>query len=853
MTTFSVNPLAAAVVMALITPLAAWAQVTTYTYTIPGTGTRTISAGAFAADGSLIRTLTRAEARTAGVAHTEKWDQRDEAGKPIAPGTYTIKLVFHNIQYTWEGVIGNSSAEYRHMWYPGLHKALNPAMSFAMNPEVVHFSAGYNEAGPHFHGFSPDSPQMNAQSTHPSDLYRARDPFVAATNIATDGTRLYWSSGGGFSKASFVAAHELATGQQAFFSAGAPACLNYRSSSTDCYPDQDYQSVLDFRPDQDNPVTGLAVQRQGQVLALSYGATNTLRLVDKTSGKFIRDLSVPLVAGGVNQIAMSGDPAGDLWVISGNTVRRYTNISTTKQPVLSTVLSAGLMKPLAVAVDPRDPTRIWVADGGASQQLKRFNSVTGSLQQTIGVLGGPGNSGVISADRLCFALTATKEQAGLGVDFNGGLWATDTCNNRILGFTASGAAATAIATRPTSYLSTVDSGNPTRVFSNFMEYKVDYTKALGDGNNGAWTAVRNWLLQFRSLPASSRSFAEDPAHPAGDSGFHGFSTVRTLSNKRTYAVVSAYGSPYPGTQALYELTSTGAMRLSSTLPSPQAVTMPDDPATAAVEGQVYPNSRPELVANGDLVYSHTYNGRQTVLRLPLTGFDAQGNPVWGSTPVTVASAPTSSPTAPYFVKDIGGTRATFPITNTGKVIFFNASVGANTGYHLGAVNTGSNNWNWMASGSGPLDGKGTFQTRSTDPTVNYGGSYAMADISNVVYGYHGEFHTDALTGKIGQANQFMHYRDDGLFLGQFGAPTTRFDFDDMEASPEGVAGNSFSPTLVRTGHPVTGLTHYLYHNDESIWAGVHRWRLDGLQLVRELKSSFDTPRQGVSGSAIILR
>jgi hypothetical protein len=58
----------------------------------------------------------------------------------------------------------------------------------------------------------------------------------------------------------------------------------------------------------------------------------------------------------------------------------------------------------------------------------------------------------------------------------------------------------------------------------------------------------------------------------------------------------------------------------------------------------------------------------------------------------------------------------------------------------------------------------------------------------------------------------------------------------------GVAGNAFSPTLVADGERL-----FVYHNDESVHAGVHRWRLDGWQSVQELRG------RGRPGGVIVLR
>ena len=109
---------------------------------------------------------------------------------------------------------------------------------------------------------------------------------------------------------------------------------------------------------------------------------------------------------------------------------------------------------------------------------------------------------------------------------------------------------------------------------------------------------------------------------------------------------------------------------------------------------------------------------------------------------------------------------------------------------------------------------------------------------HIVYGYHGEFYKDLKTGRVGQANQFMHFDESGLFIGQFGQPSTR----EAPAFDAGLSGNAFSPTLVRDGSRL-----YLYHNDESTHGGVHRWRIDGWDDIADLRG------HGAVGSAIELR
>ena len=144
----------------------------------------------------------------------------------------------------------------------------------------------------------------------------------------------------------------------------------------------------------------------------------------------------------------------------------------------------------------------------------------------------------------------------------------------------------------------------------------------------------------------------------------------------------------------------------------------------------------------------------------------------------------------------------------------------------------------LASPTGALDGKGSFQTHKVDGSMQYGGNSVWAHGRHIVYGYHGEFYRDMQTGNVGQANQFMHFDESGLFLGQFGQSSTR----PAAPSQAGMSGNAFSPTLVRAGDEL-----YLYHNDESQHGGVHRWRFEGWRDIRDLIGS------GATGSTVVLR
>jgi hypothetical protein len=765
-------------------------------FTLPAA--RTTSAGVYAADGRLVRTLWRGQRMAAG-AHTASWDQRDDVGTLLPDGSYTVKVLHHDVQYVWEGAIGNTSAT---VGAAVLHRSYRHPTSFAAISGGMLYAVGYNEAQSAINGFRLANPQLNASPVRHVDMY------VSPDLIAADGHRVYWANTGlGMSKATFVTAQELSDGSQSAFSAGAPACLAYKADGTSCYADQTYASVLDMRSDNLRPATGLAVQASGNILAVAYGSTNEIHLFDKTTGQLLRTLSVTLNPNALNQIAMS--PAGDLWVITGNAVVRYTGLATTPS-IAATITS--LVKPLAVAVDPRDDDSVWIADGGTSQQVKRFDAV-GTAHQAIGRAGGGTSQTLVSDDRMNFTLSPGRERTALAVDDTHAVWVLDTATNRMLKFAADGTPSDQIDYLVTSYTTPVDTGNPTRVFANFMEFRVDYGKSLSD--RSSWTLVRNWLPALPADLQVAEGGTQD--YVSANWGWAGFRTVVTLGNGRTYALLGMQER-----NAFVELAADGSLRFIRWLRD-------------AGDGE----TRVVLYENGDLGWSSSDGVTQRVLRQQLQGFDAAGNPVWASTPSVIAAAPAGIATPadpPLTYTGVVGAR--FPVTDSGKVVYFNPAVDAATAYHLGAVALGGTSWNFQASPSGPLDGLGTYQTRKDDPTLQYGGDLVHALGNDIVYGYHGEYYTDLTNGKMGQANQFMHFREDGLFVGEFGVQSTRATM----ASQPGASGNAFSSTLLRYG----GQT-YLYHNDESTFAGIQRWRLAGIDDIQELAAS------GTRGAEITLK
>jgi hypothetical protein len=114
------------------------------------------SAGAFDAQGNLLRTLWSNRRYTAGV-HEGLWDGRDEEGHALSPEEeYEIRVLTHNVIYKWEGVIGNTSTE---LTSPVHHNAQYFLNDLVISGDRAFFSVPVEGAVPSMRYFRLDSPQ----------------------------------------------------------------------------------------------------------------------------------------------------------------------------------------------------------------------------------------------------------------------------------------------------------------------------------------------------------------------------------------------------------------------------------------------------------------------------------------------------------------------------------------------------------------------------------------------------------------------------------------------------------------------------------------------------------------------
>jgi DNA-binding beta-propeller fold protein YncE len=732
----------------------------------------TTSAGVFDSSGALVRTLWSGQRREAGAISLE-WDGRLDDGGPANSGEpYVARVIAHDVRYVWEGVIGNTSDAAQG---PSIHRGFYPIQDMAIDAAGnAFYVVGYNERQHGIHRFRTAQPQRQTPLAH--DDYRRIFQYAA-----TDGTLAYFANIGRKPRtgrepesASFVIALRVSDGAEHRFSAGRVETPEMHGNRWESVIDYDNSPALVADQLRSAP-SGLAVQQRGDFLFVSHRHLNEIRVLDKRSGALLA--RIPATAPGDMDVA----PDDSLWVLCRDGDRpavahyRYVDGKWERQASIT----SGLTAPAAIGVSPVEGTVV-VADAG-TEQLKAFDE-DGSRAWTYGRPGGfADGSPELANDKFWFTAGTTY------VTFqpDGSFWVGDPGNLRNLRFSAQRRYLDQIVYMPASYIVAVDLNDPTRVFRHFLEFRVDYSQPLAK----SWTLVRNWA------PRVDKRYLAPHA---------GFRSVFTLSNGRTYGTL--YRSDSRANE-IVELTSTGVR-----------------PTGAQLEanGKMYPDGS---------VRSHRI--RLNALRVysrPLDAFDADGNPKWRA-PELLAEIPALREDDPYF-NDVplitGMNEAAYPITSSGVLVSFNP--GRSKGFHLGGLKPGRNSWLWRASPSGTwdIDAQGNILNPDGRYELGHGVQYLGNTVNalgrNIVYGYHGEAWNGA------QAGQWLHFLDDGLFVGQFGRPIYTTS-NRAEVRPES-AGNAFSWHLVEAG----GET-YMWNNDESVAGGIHRWKIANAKRIR----AFEAP------------
>ncbi|UFH52540.1 hypothetical protein [Spirosoma sp. KNUC1025] len=728
-----------------------------------------VSIGVYTADTTLVRTIESNVYKTAG-GYNLSWDGKDDRGQVVANRNtaYHFRAVYNNITATWEGVVGNTSSSFTGTT---VHRGWYGIVTMASSGTACYYGKQYSEGSPSHIKFA----QNNIQARQVIIPTAKTAQNVAC--VATDGSNVYWLGADSHAPyTTFVFGTKASDDTEVQFTSGFPLTV---------YAGYKYQWAFDTLSGLAANPTGLAVQKNGNFLFVARSLVNEIHVLNKTTGAFIRKITIPTPG------KLCVDNSDNLWVISGtNTVARYTVASdgTLGNPTLSL---SGLVAPMAVSVSPTTG-EIVVADGGSRQQLFGYNN-SGALLWTYGQEGGYSTNSTATTDKFMFTdIFGYAVTTFICHISDGSFWVGDTGNSRAIHYSAARGYLEEIQFLPKIYSSHVDPNNPTRVFANFLEFEVDYTKTLG-GTNGSWKLKRNW---GGGVPSTYWT-----PNTADNSLLKG---VATLSNGRTYATLKANSIV-----EVVELVSGGTVRFTGVVISP---------SSEGQSSQLYPDGNIYRCIRASIPAAQTWTKRT------LLGFDGNNNPVYGAA-VTIASTPATTAGDPTYRGNVLKLRSGEITTPTNLILAFDGSK-ASTWSHLGAVKLGTNKWKWRTAFSTTPTYTGIFPNDGwydVGNSVNNTGISQQANGRIILWGYHGEF------WKGGQTNEYNLVYDNGLMLMNFG--TTFYDvaLAGLETPPAQMAGNAFSGNLVKVGANL-----YYYHNDENYHSGVHRWKISGLNTIGEI-------------------
>jgi len=799
--------------------------------TPPATGGPISSAGVFTPQGKLVRTIWVGSLNDPRVANpAAAWDGTDDNNVALPAGNYTVMLIQHNIQWTWDGVVGNTSPlPHNNMVY---HNEGSHICSMAITAAgEMYYTSGYNERWPTANYTTTANPQV---MNYPLPMV-FRDAYGSAFYNCTDGIIAYYGNSSGSNSSAIWGVHCSDKSIAAFSSGVVYGPFN---NAINVYSTND--------------LSGMAVQRSGNFLFATNFLGNFTRVLNKTTGAPVNSYTTWSKAAN-----MATNPqTGDLWLaysISGTAIDTIIKITCDSSGNLTGTATSitGFSNVIALAISP-DGTTLLVVDGGSSHQVKAFNTSNGSVKTafgnsgTFGDLGGYANGPQVSFQRFAF-WNASQFGGTFGwIAFasDGSWWLGDRGNNRSLHFSA-GNSPTYI--EQIAYLGgfyscqvSRNEPNPT-VFGDYLEFAVDYTKPLSP-TNGSWTLLNNWGFGQSISP--------------GGNNLTLMRYVGTYSNGRRYAQI--YDNVAGGDE-WYELTSTGLRSTHS--------------SASFGRGWYYD-------ANMNKYFTYFAGSDPTTWTIYIsewffTGFDGSNNPTWSATarpdfylqsvlvdlgnafPPPTGDANIMAPVEPL----ANGTIPIFQIEEeTEPPNFYPNLGGLNNTVHPNPATVSFTTYPKTPPTAGgtsslltlfyplmtPNDAK---YFANSGGVTNAGGQIVYQPGDHVFFTqYRGE------PWGNNQTNFVYIWHQSGLMLQNFGKAAPYFAAASL-VQPAGVSqvlpigvndhltgipGSSpysfkgmeqLAGNAAWGGLAVVGGNYYLYHNDEWYHGGIHRWTISNLNTV----------------------
>lgn len=779
---------------------------------VPGNFTFTIgssantSAGVYNASGVLIRTLWSLRPFNAGT-FTSHWDGNDDFGNAATGSPYTIKILSSNTTYTWEGVIGNTSDQ---ATGGTVLRAISQPACMAATSSFVYWALAYSEVW--------QSSWKTATSNLRSKTWiQAKTTGGAFENdfVCTDGTIVYWGCiDPELPQHSFVYGTLNATDAYAVFSSG--VSLPQHNGPT-------YASVIDYVIDetgtwQNSQITGLAVQQTHDFLFISRAGIDSLHVINKTTGAVAQTLAIT----GAGRLVI--DSNDDLWMAHGSVIEKYT-VDPSTGAITTTGLTIALSNVGGLSVNPANTTII--AADMTAQQVKGYSTTTGVLSFTLGTGVSYTSSAAVQNNKFYWQDVRGSYTTFLCYLPDGTFLVGDGMNCRVQHFAADGSTfIDSFSYAGNQYSVWVDPNDPTRVFSQFLEFSVDYSQPLAS----SWALVNNWGGNYSAIYDNSTRLI----YPI------------TMSNGRTYAFVRNVNA-----KTVIELVTGGAIRYTS-------VTFAN--TTGQLEDRIDVDDAHMVLATTS---GFSYGTQFTMKRFALTSFDGSNDPVWSASPSTTTTTPVLTS---YGIKG----NQSLVKTASGNLVHFDAfqsstpvtsPTATGQGYHIGVIPEGGSDYKWGSAQDtdrdaylGPYPGQGNYLGHwfdSGNGVHNPGGFFDAVD-DHIMWSYHGE------NWKATQTNLYYHLYDGniGLAVGSFGTNGLFFPLNANQIgasggrveSMYGGAGNALQGQMCKVGSDI-----YLWHGDESYHGGIHRWKVNNVGSISVQTATYPStvPIAPVSGMDLL--
>ncbi len=475
----------------------------------------------------------------------------------------------------------------------------------------------------------------------------------------------------------------------------------------------------------------------------------------------------------------TGDPYGAFEILSFNL---YKTVSIeTYSDVTLTPTGVNILTNTNTAIACSQTNELAVIDDVTSQ-IYFYDADTGVLTYTLGEAYGYRDNVNVSYNRFMFVFALYMNHPWISYQPDGSFWFGDGGNYRNLHFNANKTYKEQIAWVPQSRMSEADKTDPTRLFSNYLEYSRDYSKTLSNIPDYSWSVKRNWGYKVRYN---------------GGLDFNGVADVITYPNGKTFDV-----------RGRNEMAESGLI--------------PTD-----CFDNLYLSEGYSIRSDGSFLIRRTQflDHPIKVYEVPFTGYDSNGYPQFGSETLFVTTSNTSYG-VPTSVIGFGSV-----ISEVDETRFIGWRNGG-FGYHLGSTRKDTpGEWEWQAVFATPGGNNRTtaFLGEATDLNGDMDcEAYFQHDSSTSALVNHNDIiwvHSVDFYKSQSYLNVISHFNaETGLLIGTCGATW-------LDTSGKGhiafYAGNSFANSLVRVNNKL-----YLYQCDESTSGKKQSIRIGNLESVK---------------------